>query len=62
MLIPLLRRFLAPYKLPILCLVLLQLIATLAALFLPSLNADIIDNGVTVGDTGYILSAGGVML
>ncbi|OZF35345.1 multidrug ABC transporter ATP-binding protein [Rhodococcus sp. 14-2483-1-1] len=62
MLIPLLRTYLAPYKLPIVALVLLQLVATLAALFLPSLNADIIDKGVTTGDTGYILSAGGLML
>ncbi|KQU55331.1 multidrug ABC transporter ATP-binding protein [Rhodococcus sp. Leaf278] len=62
MLIPLLRTYLAPYKLPIVALILLQLVATLAALFLPSLNADIIDKGVTTGDTGYILSAGGVML
>ncbi|OZD05104.1 multidrug ABC transporter ATP-binding protein [Rhodococcus sp. 06-235-1A] len=62
MLIPLLRTCLAPYKLPIVALVLLQLVATLAALYLPSLNADIIDKGVTTGDTGYILSAGGVML
>ncbi|OZC74786.1 multidrug ABC transporter ATP-binding protein [Rhodococcus sp. 06-418-5] len=62
MLIPLLRTYLAPYKMPIVALVLLQLVATLAALFLPSLNADIIDKGVTTGDTGYILSAGGVML
>lgn len=62
MLIPLLRTYLAPYKMPIVALILLQLVATLAALFLPSLNADIIDKGVTTGDTGYILSAGGVML
>lgn len=34
----------------------------MAALYLPSLNADIIDNGVTKGDTGYILSTGGMML
>jgi ATP-binding cassette subfamily B multidrug efflux pump len=62
MLIPLLRTYLAPYKMPIVALILLQLVATLAALFLPSLNADIIDKGVTTGDTGYILSAGGVMI
>lgn len=62
MLIPLLRTFLAPYKLQIVALVLLQLVATLASLLLPSLNADIIDKGVTTGDTGYILSAGTLML
>jgi ATP-binding cassette subfamily B protein len=42
--------------------VLLQLVQTLAALYLPTLNADIIDHGVVVGDTGYILRAGGTML
>lgn len=62
MLISLLRTYLAPYRRAIGVLIVLQLVATLAALYLPSLNADIIDNGVTKGDTGYILSAGGVML
>jgi len=28
----------------------------------PTLNADIIDNGVVKADTGYILSTGGVMV
>lgn len=42
--------------------VLLQLIQTLATLYLPTLNADIIDNGVVKGDTGYILEIGGWML
>lgn len=40
----------------------LQLVATIAALYLPSLNADIIDNGVVLGDTGYIIQTGLVML
>jgi ATP-binding cassette subfamily B protein len=40
----------------------LQLISTASALYLPSLNADIIDNGVAKGDTGYILRTGGWML
>ncbi|MBB5117892.1 ATP-binding cassette subfamily B protein [Streptomyces eurocidicus] len=42
--------------------VLLQLVQTLATLYLPTLNADIIDNGVVKGDTGYILGLGGWML
>ena len=41
---------------------LLQFVGTMAALYLPSLNADIIDNGVARGDTGYIVRTGGVML
>ena len=36
----------------------LQLVATIASLYLPTLNADIIDQGVVTGDTGYILSTG----
>ncbi|WP_432091911.1 ABC transporter ATP-binding protein [Streptomyces sp. NRRL F-5630] len=62
MLIRLLRASLAPYKRPIALLVLLQFIQTCAALYLPTLNADIIDNGVVKGDTGYIVKFGGLML
>lgn len=42
--------------------VVLQLVGTIASLYLPSLNADIIDNGVVVGDTDYIIGLGGWML
>ncbi len=61
-LIRLLRAYLRPYSRPITLLVLLQLISTLAALYLPTLNADIIDSGVVKGDTGYIVSVGAVMI
>ncbi|CAM5273543.1 multidrug ABC transporter ATPase [Streptomyces rimosus subsp. rimosus] len=47
---------------PISLIVLLQLIQTLATLYLPTLNADIIDDGVIKGDMGYILGLGGVMI
>jgi ATP-binding cassette, subfamily B, multidrug efflux pump len=40
----------------------LQLVQTLATLYLPTLNADIIDNGVITGNTHYILKTGGIML
>jgi ATP-binding cassette subfamily B protein len=40
----------------------LQLATVLATLYLPSLNADIIDNGVATGDTDYIWRVGGIML
>ena len=59
---PLLRRYLRPYKRDLAIVVALQLVATIASLYLPSLNADIIDRGVSTGDTGYILTTGGVML
>ncbi|MGE9693674.1 ABC transporter ATP-binding protein [Streptomyces sp. NRRL F-5630] len=62
MLIRLLRASLAPYKRHIALLVLLQFVQTCAALYLPTLNADIIDNGVVKGDTGYIVKFGGLML
>jgi ATP-binding cassette subfamily B protein len=42
--------------------VVLQLVGTIASLYLPSLNAEIIDNGVAKGDTGYIMRTGGWML
>lgn len=61
-LISLLRRYLAPYRGALTGVVVLQFVATVASLYLPSLNADIIDNGVTTGDTGYILSTGSIML
>jgi ATP-binding cassette subfamily B protein len=62
MLINLLRKYLRPYSSMLLVLVGLQLVATMASLYLPSLNADIIDKGVATGDTGYIISTGGWML
>ncbi|MET8622950.1 ABC transporter ATP-binding protein [Kitasatospora sp. NPDC004669] len=62
MLIRLLRAYLRPYSRPITLLVVLQLVSTLAALYLPTLNADIIDKGVVKGDTGYILRLGAVMI
>jgi ATP-binding cassette subfamily B protein len=62
MLIALLRRYLRPYRRPLLAVVTLQFIGTMASLYLPSLNADIIDQGVARGDTGYIVRTGGWML
>lgn len=62
MLIRLLRTYLRPYKKPITLLVLLQFLQTCATLYLPTLNAHIIDNGVVKGDTGYILTFGAVMI
>ncbi|WP_189813216.1 ABC transporter ATP-binding protein [Streptomyces olivaceoviridis] len=62
MLIRLLRTYLRPYKKPIALLVVLQFLQTCATLYLPTLNADIIDNGVVKGDTGYILSFGALMI
>ncbi len=62
MLIRLLRSGLAPYRGLLTVVVVLQLVGTMASLYLPSLNADIIDQGIARGDTGYILRVGGWML
>ena len=62
MLVILLRAYLRPYKRSIAAVIVLQLFSTIATLLLPTLNAQIIDNGVVKGNTGYILGAGGVML
>ena len=62
MLWTLIRRHLRPYLPHVAAVVVLQLATILATLYLPSLNADIIDNGVATGDTDYIWRVGGLML
>jgi ATP-binding cassette subfamily B protein len=62
MLARLLRTYLRPYGRPLAAVVLLQLVGTMASLYLPSLNADIIDKGIARGDTRYIIATGGWML
>ncbi|MBB4935200.1 ATP-binding cassette subfamily B protein [Lipingzhangella halophila] len=61
-LVPLLRVRLRPYAAPTALLLLLQLVQALGLLLLPTLHADIVDNGIAAGDTGYILRRGAVML
>jgi len=61
-LIKLINRYIKPYWGLVAVIALLQLIASIASLYLPTLNAHIIDNGVAKGDTGYIWSRGGIML
>ena len=62
MLLGLLRTHLAPYRPWLTAIVALQATATVAMLYLPSLNADIIDDGVAAGDTDVVLRLGAVML
>lgn len=62
MLAKILRRYLRPYWRPLVGVIVFQLAQSIASLYLPSLNADIIDNGVATGDTGYIVQIGAVML
>jgi ATP-binding cassette subfamily B multidrug efflux pump len=58
----LVRGFAGRYRKWLLIVVVAQFAQTIAALYLPTLNADIIDNGVVKADTGYIVSTGGLML
>ncbi|WP_457948549.1 ABC transporter ATP-binding protein [Pseudarthrobacter sp. alpha12b] len=62
MLLTLIRRYSKPYLPHIAAVVIFQLASTIAALYLPSLNAQIIDEGVARGDTDFIWRTGGVML
>ncbi|HEY4598556.1 ABC transporter ATP-binding protein [Corynebacterium sp.] len=61
-LIRLIKGHIAPYRWHVVTVIILQLAATLAVLYLPTLNARIIDRGVATGDIGYIWSTGGIML
>ena len=61
-LLRLLAAYARPYPGYLVAVLLLQVVATLATLYLPRLNADIIDKGVSTGDIGYIWSTGGIML
>ncbi|MBT2515272.1 ABC transporter ATP-binding protein [Arthrobacter sp. ISL-30] len=62
MLVTLIRRYSKPYLPHILAVLLFQLASTIATLYLPSLNAKIIDEGVSHGDTDYIWRTGALML
>lgn len=60
--IPLLRQYLRPYTAPIVLVLFLLLVQAIANLYLPALNADIINNGVVTGDIDYIIQTGAFML
>jgi ATP-binding cassette subfamily B multidrug efflux pump len=62
MLWKLLVEYLRPHRKLLAAVVVFQLAQSIASLYLPTLNADIIDEGVAKGNVGYILSLGGVML
>ena len=62
MLTRLLKDKLIPYRRLLVAVVFFQAIQSVAGLYLPTLNADIIDNGISKGDTGYIWRIGLVML
>ena len=62
MLWKLLVEYLRPQRRLLIAVVVFQLAQSIASLYLPTLNADIIDEGVAKGDTGYILRVGSLML
>ncbi|MDQ0730712.1 ABC transporter ATP-binding protein [Arthrobacter sp. B1I2] len=62
MLWKLLVEYLRPHRPLLAAVVVFQLAQSIASLYLPTLNADIIDQGVARGDTAYIMSTGSIML
>ena len=60
--IQLIRDFLRPYRTSLVVIILLVTTQSLANLYLPFLNADIINDGVVTGDIGYIVEVGVLML
>ena len=62
MLIAVLRKYLSPYRATVIGITGLLLIQTITNLYLPNLNADLINNGVTKGDIHYIWHIGQIML
>ena len=62
MLMRLLRQYLRPYRSMIIITIVLATFGTMGALYLPSLNASIIDEGVAKGDTAFIWRTGAIML
>lgn len=58
----LLRTRLGPYRKALWIVVALQAVQTAASLTLPALNAKLINEGVLVGDNGFIWQVGGVMI
>nr|ADM94925.1 ABC-type multidrug transport system [uncultured Atribacterota bacterium] len=58
----LLIKFLKPYGKQIILAIVFLLLQVMSNLYLPSLNADIINNGVAKGDINYIIKTGSFML
>src|ERR1700753_4498368 len=61
MLLALLRQYVRPYRRLVAAVMTLQLVSTLASLYLPTVNATIIDDGIAKGDTGAIVRLGLLM-
>lgn len=57
-----LYKYLKPFLISIIVLLVLLFLQSLAQLYLPTLMSDIVDTGIVKGDTNYILRVGGFML
>lgn len=57
-----LLKYLKPYYKEIIIAIVLLVVQAISNLFLPNLNADIINNGIAKGDLSYIIRTGGIML
>jgi ATP-binding cassette subfamily B protein len=55
-------RLLTPFRIPIVFVFVLVFLQSLANLYLPTLTADIVNNGIVKSDINYILRVGGIML
>ncbi len=62
MLTSLLKTYLRPYRRNVIIVLILLLIQSITNLYLPTLNADLINNGVAKGDISYIWKVGAIML
>ena len=62
MLTQILKRYLRPYRGQVYLILLMLLIQAIASLYLPNLNADLINNGIAKGNVGYIWHIGEIML
>ncbi|WP_205323613.1 ABC transporter ATP-binding protein [Glycomyces sp. YM15] len=58
----LLAEYLRPHRRTLAITVALQIAGTIASLYVPTLNADLVNHGVATGDTGYVLRHGAFML
>jgi ATP-binding cassette subfamily B protein len=57
-----LKKYLHPYMSQVYVIILMLLIQAIASLYLPNLNADLINNGIAKGDIGHIWHVGQIML
>ena len=62
MLTAILKKYLRPYRAQVYLILLMLLVQAIASLYLPNLNADLINNGIAKGNVGYIWHIGEIML